>query len=68
MTSIINVPNKQIQEEIVNSNNFTEEQTAEDLRQTELLCKLDDINNNLKILVTYFALITNQSISKDDTE
>jgi hypothetical protein len=66
-TTVINVPSKDIQDDITNDTNFNTEQEQADIRHTELLCKLDELNDNLKILVTYFALITEQKISKDDT-
>lgn len=61
--SIINAPSTSTTSD---NTNFTTEQTNEDIRHKELLCKLDDLNDNLKILVAYFDIIMGQTITKDD--
>lgn len=66
MSDLIDIPTKKMTDAISDNTNFNTEQTAADVRHTELLCKLDELNNNLIKLVTYFVLITGQSISKDD--
>ena len=59
--SIINAPDSS-----TTIDNFSAEQTNEDVRHQETLYKLDEINNNLKILAAYFSLILDQTITKDD--
>lgn len=66
MTIVINVPEKDITESLEDNNNSNQEQTNEEIRHLELMCKLDDINTNLKILNTYFSLLTNNTIEKED--
>lgn len=66
MTIVINVPEKDITASLEDNNNSNQEQTNEEIRHLELMCKLDDINTNLKILNTYFSLLTNNTIEKED--
>jgi len=63
---VVEAPTQKVTDAVSDNTNFNTEQTAADTRHTELLCKLDELNNNLSKLVTYFALITGQTISKDD--
>lgn len=66
--SVINIPSEGIQDTIENNNSSSTEQVNADIRHDELMCQLRDINNNLQVLVTYFALLTEHRITKEDVE
>ena len=66
MDSVINVPSKSTKDAIENNTNFNTEQENADKRHQETMCKLDEINNNLKVIAAYFSLIMGQTITKDD--
>jgi hypothetical protein len=65
-TNITNVPDDTVVDAVQDNANFNTEQANIDKRFEELMCKLEDLNGNLKILVTYFAVILDQEITKDD--
>ncbi len=66
MDTVINVPSKSTTDAIEDNTNFNTEQENADKRHQEVMCKLDDINNNLKVIAAYFSLIMDQTITKDD--
>ena len=66
--SVINIPSEGIQDTIENNNSSSTEQVNADIRHDELMCQLRDINNNLQVLATYFALLTEHRITKEDIE
>lgn len=66
MSCVINVPGQETIDAINDDTNFNQQETNENIRHTELMCTLDEINKNLKNLLVCMSIIIDQEINLDD--